>query len=146
MPIVEFPYIRIPIPPSDPFPNGQDAWRPLVLAAIQTPGSDKSLRCAVCLDSGADSCVFPALFAPPLGIDLLALKKNLTGGVGSSGNITYYTEIEIDLGRDIKFKSLVGFSSAMDLQGIGLLGQAGFFDYYNVCFYQKQRKFTIETT
>jgi hypothetical protein len=100
----------------------------------------------VCLDSGADCCVFPALFAHSLGIDLLGLKKNLTGGVGSAGNVTYYAETEIRLGYGIQFKSLVGFSAAMDRQGIGLLGQAGFFDYYNVCFYQKQRKFTIETT
>jgi len=34
----------------------------------------------------------------------------------------------------------------MDAQGIGLLGQAGFFNYYNVHFYQQNSKFTIETT
>lgn len=100
----------------------------------------------MCLDTGADHCVFPASFAPFLGIDLLQLKKNMTGGVGSSANPTYYTEIEVSLGSGIQFKSLVGFTPAMDAQGIGLLGQSGFFDYYTVSFYQQQNKFTIATT
>ena len=104
------------------------------------------MRCVVCLDSGADSCVFPALFATALGIDLLTLKRNVTGGVGSSGNVTYYTDLEISLGRGIQFKSYVGFTAALDAQGMGLLGQTGFFEFYNVTFLQKQRKFVIETT
>jgi hypothetical protein len=104
------------------------------------------MRCVVCLDSGADSCVFPALFATALGIDLLTLKRNVTGGVGSSGNVTYYTDLEISLGSGIQFKSNVGFTAALDAQGMGLLGQTGFFEFYNVTFLQKQRKFVIETT
>lgn len=104
------------------------------------------MRCIVCLDSGADHCVFPAIFAPNLGIDLLTLKKHLTGGVGSTANPTYYTDLEIYLAPGIQFKSYVGFTPAMDAQGIGLLGQQGFFDYYTVSFRQKESKFTIETT
>jgi hypothetical protein len=100
----------------------------------------------VCLDSGADHCVFPAIFAPALGIDLLTLKKHLTSGIGSPANPTYYTDLDITLDRVIKFKSYVGFTPALDAHGMGLLGQAGFFEYYNVHFYLKQLKFTIETT
>jgi hypothetical protein len=117
-----------------------------MIAGISMPNSNKGLRVIVLLDSGADHCVFPATFAIALGIDLLALKKQMTGGVGSSANPTYYTEMEIVLGPGLKFKSYVGFTPAMDAQGIGLLGQDGFFDYYNVCFQKSQRKFTIETT
>ena len=146
MPTVEFPYVSINIPSTDPFPSGQVTQRPLAAAAIWAPGTNRGLRCVVCLDSGADSCVFPALFATALGIDLLTLKRNVTGGVGSSGNVTYYTDLEISLGRGIQFKSYVGFTAALDAQGMGLLGQTGFFEFYNVAFFQKQRKFTIETT
>jgi hypothetical protein len=143
---VEFIYIDVPIPASDPFPNGQQARRPLALAEIKSPSTGKTLRCVVCLDTGADHCVFPAIFAPLLGIDLLSLKKHLTGGVGSTANPTYYTDLEITLGRGIQFKSFVGFTPAMDAQGIGLLGQFGFFNYYNVAFRHRESKFLIETT
>ena len=81
-----------------------------------------------------------------MGIDLLSLKKNVTGGVGSSGNVTYYTDLHVWLWSGIEFTSLVGFTDAMDRQGIGLLGQAGFFEYYNASFLHKQKKFVIETT
>lgn len=145
MPLVEFPYYPIPIPPTEPFPAGQTALRPLV-RAILTAATGKRLRCVVCLDSGADSCVFPTSFASVLGLDILQMKKQLTGGVGNSANQTYYDFLHIDLGNGIQFRSYVGFIPGLDAQGIGLLGQSGFFSYYNVCFYQKQLKFTIETT
>jgi hypothetical protein len=118
----------------------------MTYANICVPGSAKVLRCIVCLDSGADHCVFPAIFAPLLGIDLLTLKKHLTGGVGSSANPTLYTDLDIDLGQGIRFKAYVGFTPGLDAQGIGLLGQSGFFEYYHVHFYLKQAKFSIETT
>ena len=61
-------------------------------------------------------------------------------------NPTYYTELEIALAQGVQFKSYVGFTPGLDAQGIGLLGQQGFFDYYNVTFRHKEQKFTIETT
>ena len=145
MPLVEFPYTPFPIPPSPPFPAGQVALRPIV-AAVLTSTTGRRFRCPVCLDSGADHCVFPAAFAPHLGIDLNSLPWHFTGGVGTSQNPTYYVHLSIDLGRGIQFDSYVGFTPAMDALGMGLLGQTGFFDYYKVCFFQRQGKFTIETT
>jgi len=70
----------------------------------------------------------------------------MTGGVGSAANPTYYTDVEIMLTPQIAFKSYVGFTPGLDAQGIGLLGQSGFFDYYYVEFRHKERKFSIETT
>ena len=107
MPIVEFPYAQIQVPPSDPFPSGQVVKRPVAIAYIRTSGSTKGMRCYVCLDSGADHCVFPATFAPILGIDILTLKKHMTGGVGSSANPTYYTDLEINLGNGIAFRAFL---------------------------------------
>ena len=49
------------------------------------------------------------------------------------------------MGR-LPFNSYVGFTDGLERQGIGLLGQSGFFEYYNVHFLHKERKFTIETT
>ena len=145
MPIVEFPYRPVPIGPTEPFPNGQIALRPMVIANL-TADTGRNLRCIVLLDSGADSCVFPTSFASVLGLDILRMKRQLTGGVGTSANQTYYDFLDIDLGSGIRFRSYVGFIPGLDAQGMGLLGQDGFFSYYNVSFYQRQLRFTIETT
>ena len=73
------------------------------------------------------------------------MPKNLTVGVGSSANTTYYGDLEIDLGYGIRFRSYVGFTSGLDQVGYGLLGQAGFFEYYKVHFHHRERRFCIET-
>lgn len=105
-----------------------------------------AIRCAVWLDSGADSCAFPISFAALLGLDVLKLPMALTAGVGSSLNNTYYAWLDIDLGRGIRFRSFAGFTDGLEKHGIGLLGQEGFFEFYNVRLSHKERKFTIETT
>src|SRR5580658_9345381 len=79
MPSFEFPYLGFQIAPSDPFPKGQAAFRPMAVAEL-TASTGKRLRCLVCTDSGADSCVFPSSFASVLGLDILTMKKHLTAG------------------------------------------------------------------
>ena len=97
-------------------------------------------------DSGADACLFPMSLAILLKLDVLGLPKALTGGVGSSANVTYYDTITLDLGHGIEFSAYVGFTAGMDNLGFGLLGQEGFFDKYNVEFLHQQKRFTIEPT
>jgi hypothetical protein len=145
VPKLEFPYTPVSIAPSHPFPGGQTVWRPLAVGSIRTHGNGARLRSLVCLDTGADCCLFPAAFAPSLGIDLAGLKTTYTGGVGSTGNITYYTDVEVSLGAEIQFRAFAGFTPAMDRLGMGLLGQSGFFDSFKVCFCQAERRFTVET-
>jgi len=53
--------------------------------------------------------------------------------------------VSIDLGSGIAFTSYVGFTQGMDQVGLGLLGQAGFFEYYKVDFIYSKLSFTIET-
>ncbi|MGB6691633.1 MAG: hypothetical protein WBE76_27665 [Terracidiphilus sp.] len=144
MPSVEFPYLSYSIPPSNPFPGGQTALRPITVAVLTTSAGNR-LRCLVCLDSGADSCVLPSSFAPVLGLDLLSMKRNFTAGIGSSANPTAYETIVIDLGNGICFSSYVGFTPGLNALGIGLLGQAGFFEQFDVCFDYSGHKFTIAT-
>jgi len=117
-----------------------------MVLAVLAASTGKRLRCLACLDSGADSCVFPTSFTFALGLDILQIKKQPTGGVGTSANQTYYDYLSIDLGHGIQFTSYVGFIAGLDSRGFGLLGQDGFFDHYDVCFYQRQSKFTIETS
>ena len=145
MPVIEFLYTGFSQPPSPPYPQGTVAYRPFAIATI-TASTGRHQRCFVCLDTGADSCVFPLSFAKLLGLDILSMPKQMTGGVGSVANSTYYADLTIDLGRGIQFRSQAGFLDGLEAQGVGLLGQNGFFEYYNVAFYHQQKKFTIETT
>ena len=139
-----FAYVGITIPPTPPFPNGQVAQRPLVLATL-TAKNGSTFRCIVELDSGADHCVFPVSFAIAMKLDTLQMKQQLTGGVGSSGNTTFYDELTIDIGNGIKFTTQVGFTLGLEAQGIGLLGQLGFFENYNVTFEQGAKLFHVDT-
>jgi len=140
---VAYPYVSIPLLASDAYQQGATAHRPLLSATI-TGSNGESLRCIVLPDSGADACLFPLSLAILLKIDVLALPRALTGGVGSQANTTYYDSLTIDIGNEIAFTSYVGFTQGMDAVGFGLLGQTGFFDCHNVEFLHAQKIFTIE--
>jgi|SRR5271166_422344 len=139
-----FQYSETPIAPSAPFPNGQIVLRPLMLALLAAANGN-TFRCVVWADSGADCCVFPLSFAIAMGLNPLEMRQNLTGGVGSSGNVTYYDDLTIDLGEGLKFHTYAGFTSGLEAQGLGLLGQRGFFENYNVIFEHRNRQFHIDT-
>src|SRR5262249_15504213 len=109
---------------------------------IQGSNGNK-FQCMVWPDSGADHCVFPLSFATALGLNPLAMKKQMTGGVGSSANVTYYDTLEIYLGG-LRFSTLVGFTQGLEAQGIGLLGQLGFFENYQVLFDHRAKQFHID--
>lgn len=149
-----FPYLSFQMAPSDPFPNGQIVYRPWVLTRL-TALNGTALNCFSDVDSGADSCVFPASFAGALGLDTLQMKQHTTGGVGSTGNITHYAEITIEIGKfeqngnwtfdpELKFKAYSGFTSGLEDQGIGLLGECDFFQKYVVTFDHKSSLFHLE--
>jgi hypothetical protein len=143
MPKVAYPFTKLSIPPNDPYPKGQIAYRPLALATLTAPNGE-SLRCVVWLDTGADACVFPLVMAIALKLDVLSLPKGTTGGVGTATNVTYYADITIDIGNGISFPAYAGFTEGMNIHGIGLLGQAGFFSMYDVTFSHKKSVFVIE--
>jgi hypothetical protein len=87
VPKLSYPYIAIPLATSEAHPKGLIAYRPLLAATI-TASSGESLRCMVLADSGADACLFPLSLAMLLKLDVLALPKASTGGVGSQANVT----------------------------------------------------------
>jgi hypothetical protein len=95
-------------------------------------------------DTGADVCIFPLSIAAALQLDVLNLPTEKISGVGNSGNTTYFDEVEIDCGFGIRFRTFAGFTSGLESQGTGLLGQRDFFENYNVVFSHKMRVFAIE--
>jgi hypothetical protein len=138
-----YPYTASVIAPSAAHPQGLKVYRPL-LAATVISASGKAVSCITLVDSGADACLFPLALALDLKLDILSLPKAMTGGVGSSANITYYADVTIDLGDGIRFKAYAGFTQGMDASGLGLLGQNGFFQKFNVEFRNTDKTFTIE--
>ena len=143
MPRHTFRYTEVPIAATGPCPSGHVAFRPYMLALVHG-SKGKRIRCIVWPDSGADHCVFPLTFALALGLDPLKMKTQLTGGVGSVANVTYYDTVEIDVGVEAPFTALAGFTAGLEAQGIGLLGQAGFFENFQVTFDLKTRVFHVD--
>ena len=101
--------------------------------------------CAVCLDSGSDHCLFPMSLVPSLGFDPLDMPSQPISGLGNSGNIAYFESVEIDLGNGVHFRTLAGFTKALDGGRMGLLGQVGFFENFRVTFDYTSRRFHIDT-
>ena len=83
------------------------------------------------VDSGADDCIFPAEVAQDLGIPLDDERTMKYRGVGSGHITAYFADIVIDVGGT-RFPLYAGFSDAPSV--VPLLGQAGFFDRFEVRF------------
>ncbi len=80
----------------------------------------------------------------PLGINPLAAPSESTAGVGGFG-LAFFHNITIDLQGVMQFPVYAGFTDGLEHWGVGLLGQTGFFDRFNVNFNLRQRIFEIET-
>src|ERR1700722_8828785 len=99
---IKFPYAAFQIPASTPYPQGQLLRRPMAIATL-TASNGERLRCLVWLDTGADACIFPMAIAIALKLDVLTLPNNLTGGVGTNTNVTYYDALTIRIVQGIVF-------------------------------------------
>lgn len=79
-----------------------------------------------------------------LGIDPLTAPVDMTSGVGTEGVPTHFADISIDLQGLIRFPVFAGFTSGLDPLAIGLLGQVGFFDRFNLAFRLSEKTCLIE--
>lgn len=142
MPAIEFPFSAHSLPSSDVYPDGHIAYRPVVICTI-TASNGESVRFQAIVDTGADSCVFPNSVARLLKLDLDTLPGASTSGVGSSKNATRFAIVTIDLGDGIIFDAYTGFTPGLESIGVGLLGQDGFFENFDVAFSHKRKVFTV---
>ena len=145
MPSFSFDYDRYESPPSAPHPHGRTVLRPWLTARVSTVAGAPFVSCTACLDTGADDCVFPLPIAKRIGLDIASMPKGDVLGVGGKKDV-YYANVRIEIplplgqGNSMVFETRVGF--VQDL-GIGLLGQVGFFDRFDVTFAQRRGIFTI---
>ena len=79
MPAIHCSYTRVSLEPTPARPQGHVVWRPWLVATVAVAGSDP-LPCTVCLDTGADNCVFPLSLARRLGLNLLAMPMTTDDG------------------------------------------------------------------
>ena len=135
-------YSYIPILANPAFPNGRTAARPILKLTLVN--GEKQLSCYAIIDSGADHCVFPRSFMAPLGLDPLTAPIELTAGVGTASVPTHFCNVEIDMQGIIKFPIYAGFTVGLEPMGLGLLGQNGFFDHFNIHFRQAEKICYIE--
>ena len=136
-------YSIVPVQPSDAFPTRTSTNRPYLRVALIDGGRDFS--CYAIVDSGADDCMFPSAFAAQLGLELTTGRPYLFSGAGSRGQLAYFFDIEIEIAGVQKYRLPVGFTQALDASRVGLLGQNGFFDRFDVSFLLRERKFILET-
>ncbi len=80
----------------------------------------------------------------PLGISPLATPFETAAGVGGLG-LAFFHNITIDLQGVVQVQVYVGFTDGLEQWGVGLLGQSGFFDRFNVSFNLRQGIFEVET-
>lgn len=82
------------------------------------------------------------------------MPQHMTGGVGNSGNVTHYGHVNIEIGffagtppnflPKVSFTAYAGFTTGLESQGIGLLGQCDFFENFSVTLDHKNKVFHIE--
>ena len=80
----------------------------------------------------------------PLGLDPLTAPIDTTSGVGGANIPAHFCQVVIDLGV-LQFPVYAGFTTGMDHLGLGLLGQAGFFERFKITFDHANKNFVMET-
>jgi hypothetical protein len=135
-------YTNYSIPASRAFPGGRIAPRAVLKLKLISAG--QQLSCYGIIDSGADHCVFPRSFMQPLGLDPLASPIELTAGLGSVNVPTHFANITLDIQGIIRIPIYAGFTVGLEPWGVGLLGQTGFFDRFNVHFKLAEKNCYIE--
>jgi hypothetical protein len=80
----------------------------------------------------------------PLGLDPLTCPAEGTSGLGSTNVPTHFANITINLGGVIQIPLYAGFTPGLDQLGIGLLGQAGFFEAFRITFDHANKLFHLE--
>jgi hypothetical protein len=136
-------YTPIPVQPSKAFPKRTSTHRPYL--RVKLIDGVRDFSCYAIVDSGADDCVFPSVFAGQLGLDFTSGRPYEFSGAGSRGQVAYFFDLEVEIARVLKYQLSVGFTQAMDASRVGLLGQNGFFDRFDVSFHLRDRRFILQT-
>jgi hypothetical protein len=129
LPRVDFPYMK----------DTQGHFAPIVYLQVWT--RNRWLYLQAYVDSGASWSVFHADVAQLLGLKLRQLKRRyVTLGNGAVLPI-YFDHIRVRF-AGAEFSVPVGFSDALHM-GFNLMGRAGFFTKFTMCFNDRARLLTV---
>lgn len=145
--VLYIPYAELQIPPSDAFPQGEKRDYPLVKTALYYEGGAPPFIFYSVIDSGADHCMFPAVYGRQAGIPVETGKKAQTFGATGAGE-TYYHRVHVGVevqGRPYGFDCYAGFMEGLEGLGVGLLGRCGFFDLFQKVAFDTSKR-VVELT
>jgi len=114
---------------------------PILPVRLFNGDKHQDVRCL--LDSGADHCMFHSSVADVLGIDLTRGRQKTYYGIARQAAIGFLHPIKLQV---------TGFNEAIDIEvaftednDIPLIGQAGFFDFYQVTFERYRGRFEVKS-
>jgi hypothetical protein len=126
---VEFPYMK----------DAHGRYAPIVYLQVWT--GNRWLYLQAYVDSGASWSVFHVDVAQLLGIKLKQAKRRYVSLGNGSVLPVYFHHIKVRFaGRE--FLAPAGFSDALRM-GFNLMGRAGFFDRFLMCFNDRARLLTV---
>ena len=126
---VEFPYMK----------DTQGRYAPIIYLQVWTGNHWLYLQAYV--DSGASWSVFHVDVAQLVGIKLSHAKRRYIS-LGNGSVIPIYLEhIKVRFAGQ-EFEAPAGFSDALRV-GFNLMGRAGFFDRFQMCFNDRARALTV---
>lgn len=138
MKVIELPYVRFLVSGRTVKP-ARFVYRPVIPVKLRL--GRQAITFEGLVDSGADECTFPAWIAKTLGHDVHKGGPRVFSGIG--GSVLAYrhrTELEVD---GVRFTNDVYYSHDWDDMPFGLLGQAGFFLYFDVEFCYRKKMLRI---
>jgi len=136
---IKFPYLKYIITPTTQKP-AKYVYRPVI--PIKLFLDNRAITFDSLVDSGADECTFPAWIAKTLGHNVYKGKQKIFSGIGGSV-LAYLHKTHLIL-NEIELVADVYYSHEWDDMPFGLLGQAGFFSHFEVCFNYREKEISLE--
>ena len=129
LPRAEFPYLK----------DAQGRYAPIVYLQVWT--GNRWLYLQAYVDSGASWSVFHVDVAQLLGIKLTKAKRRYVSLGNGSVLPIYLARVKVRFAGE-EFLVPAGFSDALRM-GFNLMGRAGFFDRFLMCFNDRARLLTV---
>ncbi len=132
---------RVPVARAVSFPYLKDATgRDAPIVYLQVWTGNRWLYLQAYVDSGASWTIFHADVAQLVGVNLShAKRRRMTLGNGSTIHI-FFARVRVRFAGK-EFTVPAGFSDALEV-GFNLLGRAGFFNRFAMCFNDQARLLT----
>lgn len=140
---MKFTFCKFNACPSGAFPDRHSNSRPIIPIHLLSSDQTQRIQYYVLLDTGTDYNLFHADLAELLGIsDFRSGKEEMMFGIEGNSIMSYFHDTVIEVGG-WKYKAYSGFTdfagkTKLDQMPYGILGQAGFFNFFKTVFdYEK---------